>query len=269
MNLRKILIIIIAIWIIVVVGGSISYVNIPGGINIGGGGKNYPLNESNTQVSTGPDLSYIFPVILYSIIAMGVVGFFIYTKYILKEAIYYIIAGVLVILIFYIVPFLANRVNISVTGGGNAELAEPYNISFIFFYIITGFFIGIITFAIIEAFKIKGEIKGRREENREYREFIEKAIYHVKIGEDVRGSILKAYKEMENMMRKKGILDKNYYTPREFENFALSKLNLSREPVESLTKLFELARYSSHEMREEDRTLALSSLEMIKNELEK
>ncbi len=270
MNLRKILMIIITIWIIVGIGGSITSVNVPAGMSIGGGGeeKNYPVNETTSTKASG-DLSYIFPIILYSIIAIGVVGFFVYIKYVVKDALYYVSAAVLVILIFYTLLFLANRVSISITGGGNAELGEPYNLSFLFFYIITGFFIGIITFAIMGAFKRKVERKKEKFEKKEYREYVERAIYHVKIGEDVRGSILRAYKEMENMMRRKGIVDREYYTPREFKNFALSKLNLSVKPVENLTKLFEFARYSSHEMREEDREIALSSLEMIKNELEK
>jgi len=96
---------------------------------------------------------------------------------------------------------------------------------------------------------------------------MEKALYKVKIGKDVRGAILSAYKEMEKLMRAKGVEDKDYYTPREFREFALKNLKISQRPVDTLTNLFEIARYSRHEMNEEHRRLAISALEEIKNEV--
>ena len=268
MNISKILVLLLAIGIIVVIGDSITNLNIPGGLKIESG-NGYTQNKTSPgEAMNGPDLSYIFPIVFYTIVAIGVVGFFVYLKYVLKEALYYAAAAPLIILVFYTLLFLVNRVNMEGGAGGNAELSEPYNLSFLFFYIITGFFMGIMVFAIIRAFKVKGMEKKEKIDKKEYGKYVDRAIYHVKLGDDIRGSILRAYREMEKMMRKRGVVDRDYYTPREFESFAFSKLNLSREPVEELTKLFEFARYSSREMDEDDRNAALKSLEMIKNELE-
>jgi hypothetical protein len=122
----------------------------------------------------------------------------------------------------------------------------------------------LVVFAVLSNLKFE---RRPREERREYREYVEEAIYRVKITSDPRGAILAAYREMENMMRSRGVRDEKYYTPREFEDFALSTLNLSREPVETLVSLFEHARYSNHPLSEEDRANALRALEAIRNEL--
>ena len=57
-------------------------------------------------------------------------------------------------------------------------------------------------------------------------------------------------------------------TPRELEDLAVRRLDVTADSAETLTSLFEEARYSEHALGEPDRDRAVRSLETIRADLE-
>ena len=229
-----------------------------------------PVHVSNPKESGSSGFVFvmgIFLVLLFSFIA-----------YLLKNRKHFglvwghdiftvVIAGILAVLyyssfVFIFFKFLGNK-SMSIPKWRPISGGEVIN-----FFIICGFliilFVVILYIAILNVNK-----REKKKERKESRTFVDKVLHSVKIGDDVRKAILRAYKEMENMMQSRGIKDEKHYTPREFEKFALNTLKLSPEPVETLVSLFEDARYSDHMLTDEDRRNAITALEAIRNELSK
>lgn len=102
------------------------------------------------------------------------------------------------------------------------------------------------------------------DKNERMSETLSKMIRELKFGNDVRGSIMKAYYDLSNLLKKYGIIESDYLTPREFENISIQKVHLETKPFETLIRLFEEARYSAHNMNETQREEAISALERIK-----
>jgi len=226
----------------------------------------------HTSGGMGAGYIYVLEALLWGMIALAVVGVLIYRRFILQEALSAVVSLFLGFLIVGILLFLGNRFELGMapeglSGGGHAtHLISSGNNTYLFVLFSVVLLITVIIF-IVKNYRIekpKGEVT-----RREIREYFEEAIYQVKIGKDVRGAILSAYLEMEKLMKAHGVEDKKYYTPREFKEFAIQQLNIREEPVERLTSLFELARYSRHEMNEEHRKEALNALEEIRNDIEK
>ncbi len=163
---------------------------------------------------------------------------------------------------------LGYGINIARGTNGGSHMGSAWDIMAapVLFYLAVSLFFIIIAVVIAKSVhpKKKNEIP---QEN--ISKYVERAISTIKIGGDVKGAILRAYKEMENMMRARGVEDKEYFTPREFKEFALNNLRLSPAPVNTLVSLFEIARYSQHSMEEEQRERALRALEEIKDEIQK
>ncbi len=238
-----------------------------------------PILNMNSSVSQVPQpqggstgIMYVLEAMLWGIIAISVVGLFVYRKWILKDALFSLVSVVLGFLIVGAALFLGNRVNLTsptsgMSGGGGAVAhPSPLEGSNIWAMILIAAVFGIIIAVLVRTYRVEKEVTAP---HRSIKEYVEEAIYQVKIGKDVRGAILAAYLEMEKLMREHGVEDKKYYTPREFKEFAIQQLEISKAPVDALTALFEVARYSRHEMSEKDRAAALNALEEIKNEVEK
>ncbi len=172
-----------------------------------------------------------------------------------------LIAGALFIIFINLVLLAGNRISINLS-------AQPIKSGALINA--TVFYAAFLLILLLILLSLMGGRKSKIKEKtvkRDYKKFVERAIKHVQITEDVRGAILQAYREMEKMISIRGMKDAPYHTPREFRDFALNELKLSMEPVETLVSLFETARYSTHTMSEENRKDALDALEAIKNEL--
>jgi uncharacterized protein YneF (UPF0154 family) len=269
----KIPIVLLLIWLTVSLGAVLPTVSIKfGAPMLPEETKPVVAPPNQTATSNTSYFTYFLQAFVFGLIAFGVVGAFIYRKYITKDALASIISIFLAFLLFGAIYILANKVSISLYGGGSAP-SNPHGstplysqnmIILIAISAIMGILFGLF---IVRVYK-KKEVKVERKVITT-QEAMERAIYKVKIGKDVRGAILAAYKEMEKLMKSRGVEDKKYYTPREFREFALQTLRISPKPVDTLTNLFEIARYSTHEMNEEHRRMALKALEDIRNESRK
>ncbi len=92
-------------------------------------------------------------------------------------------------------------------------------------------------------------------------------ISELQLGGDVRTSILACYQRFCRLMGTRGIGRQEPLTPRELEDLAVTQLDVSPVSAESLTSLFEEARYSTHALGEADRDRAVESLARIREAL--
>ncbi len=265
----KIPVALLLIWLTVSLGAVLPTISIKFGAPISS--KPQPVVPPPTEESGGSSyFMYFMQALLFGLFAIAIVGAFIYRRHVAKEALAGVIALTLAFLSFGLIYILANKISIALYSGSgsnpsNPSFSEPLysqsTIALIIIAAVMGILFGIFVVKVYKKKeeKVEGEVITTKEA-------MERAIYKVKIGKDVRGAILAAYKEMEKLMRSKGVEDKDYYTPREFREFALKTLKISSKPVETLTNLFEIARYSQHEMNENHRKLALNALEAIRNE---
>ncbi|MFQ5910617.1 MAG: DUF4129 domain-containing protein, partial [Thermoplasmata archaeon] len=97
---------------------------------------------------------------------------------------------------------------------------------------------------------------------------IQEGLYRLTLGDDVRSVILGCYRDMVRLFKDRGVETDDYLTARELESLAIRRLRLSSESSRSLRELFEVARYSTHPLTEEDRRHAADCLERVKTELE-
>jgi len=268
---HRILLAILIMWLSVSLGAVIPTIEIESNpiVHISPRTEIAPVQTSGGM---GTGYIYVLEALLWGMIALAVVGVLIYRRFILQEALSAVVSLFLGFLMVGILLFLSNRFELGIApeglggGGHTTHLISSGNNTYLFVLFSVVLIITVIIF-IVKNYRIE---KPKEEiTRREIREYFEEAIYQVKIGKDVRGAILSAYLEMEKLMKAHGVEDKKYYTPREFKEFAIEQLNIREEPVERLTNLFELARYSRHEMNEEHRKEALNALEEIRNDIEK
>ncbi len=95
------------------------------------------------------------------------------------------------------------------------------------------------------------------------------AIRKLGEGEDINEVIIRCYEEMCRVLRKSGVRDRDYFTPREFENAIISQMEINPGPVGRLTSLFEEAKYSSHPIDNSKRRDAINALKELKKEVER
>lgn len=94
-----------------------------------------------------------------------------------------------------------------------------------------------------------------------------KAIDELHDGENVRSTIIRCYKEMSNILEKSGAQNKDFKTPREFKDETIQKLPFQEDVISDITYLFEEARYSPHQLGENERDRALEHLKKLKEDL--
>lgn len=97
---------------------------------------------------------------------------------------------------------------------------------------------------------------------------VRRTIIDLESGEDFREAILRCYSEMCFVLAFKGVDSRPSLTPREFEHLAMGEVGLSKDSIRTLTGLFEVARYSDHDITQRQRNLAVESLRRIEAELE-
>jgi hypothetical protein len=93
------------------------------------------------------------------------------------------------------------------------------------------------------------------------------AITDLQLGGDVRTVILACYGRFCYFLGMRGIEEQQALTPRELEGLAIRSLAVSEDSADSLTSLFEEARYSEHALGDPDRERAVQSLERIRADL--
>ncbi len=101
------------------------------------------------------------------------------------------------------------------------------------------------------------------------RRIIKRALYGLATGDEYRLVIFDAYKKMCAHMEKVGFTREDHVTPREFSRALKLALPLDTRSIRMLTRLFEEARYSDHELSDADRRAAIESLKYIESELDK
>ncbi len=97
---------------------------------------------------------------------------------------------------------------------------------------------------------------------------VQTAISELQLGGDVRSVILACYERFCSFLGARGISHQEPLTPRELEDLAVHRLDVSQDSAESLTSLFEEARYSEHALGDADRDRAVRSLERLRADLE-
>lgn len=93
------------------------------------------------------------------------------------------------------------------------------------------------------------------------------ALSELQLGGDVRAVILACYQRFCSFLGMRGLTEQDTLTPWELEDLAVTQLAVTPESAESLTSLFEEARYSEHALGEGDRDRAVRSLERIQADL--
>ncbi|HEY7587560.1 MAG TPA: DUF4129 domain-containing protein, partial [Thermoplasmata archaeon] len=96
---------------------------------------------------------------------------------------------------------------------------------------------------------------------------VQATIEELRIGGDVRASILTCYQRFCALLGARGVADQTALTPREIEILAVRSLRVSENAAGALTGLFEEARYSVHPLGDADRLRAIDSLERIRTSL--
>ena len=85
---------------------------------------------------------------------------------------------------------------------------------------------------------------------------------------DVRKSIIYCYLQMEEEVEMKGSIESENMTPREFKAEVIRVFGIGGQPLDRLVLLFEEARYSTHDLDEGKRSIAIDSLISFKKALE-
>ncbi len=102
---------------------------------------------------------------------------------------------------------------------------------------------------------------------REMAASLESGIYRLELGDDVKSVILSCYRDMVSLLRQRGLDARPQLTAREVEAAAMKQLGITPTSSRALREIFEVARYSSHTITEDDRGRAIDSLNMVRKEL--
>jgi hypothetical protein len=100
------------------------------------------------------------------------------------------------------------------------------------------------------------------------REAVEESLDDLAAESDPRTAIIRCYRRFERFAAQARVPRAPWQTSSEFVLEALSRLALPRAPVEQLTRLFELARFSDHPLEPGELDGARASLEEIRAALE-
>ena len=96
---------------------------------------------------------------------------------------------------------------------------------------------------------------------------IQRTIEAIAGGSDTRATVIRCYTDMCKVMSKYGVKEEEYLTPREFQKLAVDNLPVPEEQMKALVDVFEEARYSHHNLDEEDSQRAVVALEAVRQKL--
>jgi hypothetical protein len=85
---------------------------------------------------------------------------------------------------------------------------------------------------------------------------------------DPRRAVIAAYATMEQMLAAQGLPRRAVEAPLEYMARLFAQLDISGDAMETLTDLFELARFSQHEITPATKERAISALVVIENDLQ-
>ncbi|MBN1280220.1 MAG: Ig-like domain repeat protein [Candidatus Thermoplasmatota archaeon] len=105
--------------------------------------------------------------------------------------------------------------------------------------------------------------KKKRDIKQSLEEIIALTLSRLQTEKDHRKTILECYQKMCELLEKKGIRKEEGYTPREFALVAREYLAIQPDHLYELTKVFEKARYSDHDINEQDREHMFRCLKTI------
>lgn len=102
---------------------------------------------------------------------------------------------------------------------------------------------------------------------RDIKSSVDRAITELHQGKDAKSTILRCYQQMCLTLEKEGVKNEKFMTPREFEMLAIKKLSVPNNQISSIRKIFELAKYSSHQLGEREKENVLENLKALKEVL--
>ena len=103
----------------------------------------------------------------------------------------------------------------------------------------------------------------RRRKAKRFREFSNIFGYAAELlaaGDEIREAIFNCYEGLVSVLQKRGFLRRDFETVREFEVAIRKALPIREEALISLDRVFEEARYSSHELGDSERARAKAAL---------
>jgi len=98
-------------------------------------------------------------------------------------------------------------------------------------------------------------------------EVVRRTVKMLESGNSYQEAILACYRQMCTLLEEIGLEIGLAQTPREFASQASKKLRFGKEAVNTLTFLFEEARYSKHSLGDDKRSIAITQLTALQNEL--
>ena len=102
---------------------------------------------------------------------------------------------------------------------------------------------------------------------RELRETVESSLEEIEGEVDPRRAVIRAYAGMENTLAQHGLGRRRFEAPLEYLIRAFAGIHVSKSAAERLTRLFEQARFSEHQIGPEMKREAIASLTEVRNEL--
>jgi len=176
---------------------------------------------------------------------------------------------------FYSLFFISRFFSLPSGGGANKPTPYAFEISTIFtFLMLLALVIALASlisslgirfhYQRVKKGKIDIGIKARKELEEIITDITEK---YSKKASGLRELITECYKSMCEFLEKYVVDNPKYLTAREFEEHVFNLIGYRSENLSNLTKLFEIAKYSKEELKEEDYNSALKLLNNIKEEL--
>ena len=108
-----------------------------------------------------------------------------------------------------------------------------------------------------------GMVLVRRRRSKKLKEFSNIFGYAAELlaaGDEIREAIFNCYQSLVSVLQKRGFLRRDFETVREFEAAVRRALPIREEALVSLDRVFEEARYSSHELGDSERSRAKAAL---------
>jgi uncharacterized membrane-anchored protein/uncharacterized protein YqgQ len=229
-------------------------------------GSTNSMNVTEINLPTNSNINYIF--ILQAILIIWIISSFLALIFYFKKSISTIINISLSILGVFLVIGFAFIISYLISFN-YPKNSQPINFSASSLVgsipIIVLLLVLILIFVYIGVKFIPVNIK--KDEKVDLDQSIGKMILELRFSDDIRGAIMKVYYDLSNTLKKHGIIEENYLTPREFENISINKIKIESKPFETIVNLFEEARYSLHPLNESHRKMAIEALEKIKKDL--
>jgi len=152
------------------------------------------------------------------------------------------------------------------TGGGVESVGGP---GLLILVMISVLALGFFTYQKLRPIYLSDSAKEDGEEKieSEITSTVDEAITNLHDGKDIESIILRCYQRMCRILEEEGVEDEDFMTPREFEMIATRKLTISSSEISNIREIFELTKYSSHELDEKEKNRVLEDLKSLKEGL--